>query len=89
MQSGRVSDRKEELLYLTFVFPVQHAKQSKTNERSIRLFVHAHTHTHMGDNFPRETERRRKKKLQNLGQIVTVYLKKICIDIGKKKKKRE
>ena len=29
---------EEELLYLTFVFRVQHAKQSKTNEWPIRLF---------------------------------------------------
>ena len=35
---ARVAPEKEELLYLTFVFRVQHAKQSKTNECPIRLF---------------------------------------------------
>ena len=37
---GKLRGREEELLYLTFVFSVQHAKQSKTNDCSIRLFVH-------------------------------------------------
>jgi hypothetical protein len=69
-----MSNRKEELLYLTFVFSVQHAKQSQTNECSIRLFVHAP----MGGNLHGNKEKK-------LGHIVIVYLKTTCIDIKKGK----